>query len=649
MESGLGKPQAAANFGNITFSIENASTAADGGSRGRVVVGGHTYAPGEIVVRITTNADGYASTAADTLPHGTYTMREESVPSDNGYKINRDWSWTFQIREEGVIIGHQDSAKPVESGTQGAAIVANQVFRNDIKWHKIRLYNAGGNQATLPNVPFIICSLTTGEAHVVVTDKNGNVNTMTGKETSHLFKTNASDDAVKRSTDTGVVDWKSYIGEDGHILTGDDGQYVGAEIDETKLNANAGIYFHGYAKDSDAKLVKPSDEHGALSYDTYQVSELPTSANKGLFMVTFTVVVDHDNTYSSVKQTEVGSYPQSDYVVDMETISDHVSPKIATKFFDSKSGNNEVIISEHAELTDHVTHGVIEPGDKYEVTGSNHIKAEDGTDAGVLKNKDGKETVSSTKFESVNGADTVEVNFDDVDLSQLEGRDIVAYEELHDATDKVIVVHHDITDENQTVHVVRPVPTEETEFVEKKSGSHEVNDDDSTVLIDHVGMTNLIVGQNYHITGTIHIKGDDGSDAGLLMGDDGNPIVLEKDFMAEPETQTVDVEFTANTSKLAGCDIVAFEVLESYTPDGSLRPEAQHEDFTNTKQIVHVNEVPAPKTPVESLAQTGAAVLPYAGAAAAVSAVRQVPISIAVIVRSKIPLMIKVMRTSSRL
>lgn len=133
MESGLGTPQAAANFGNITFSIENASTAADGGSRGRVVVGGHTYAPGEIVVRITTNADGYASTAADTLPHGTYTMREESVPSDNSYKINRDWSWTFQIREEGVIIGHQDSAKPVESGTQGAAIVANQVFRNDIK------------------------------------------------------------------------------------------------------------------------------------------------------------------------------------------------------------------------------------------------------------------------------------------------------------------------------------------------------------------------------------------------------------------------------------------------------------------------------------------------------------------------------------
>lgn len=133
LESGLGKPQAAANFGNITFNIENASTAADGGSRGRVVVDGHTYAPGEFVVRITTNADGYASTAADTLPHGTYTMREESVPSDSGYKINRDWSWTFQIREEGVIIGRQDSAKPVESGTQGAAIVANQVFRNDIK------------------------------------------------------------------------------------------------------------------------------------------------------------------------------------------------------------------------------------------------------------------------------------------------------------------------------------------------------------------------------------------------------------------------------------------------------------------------------------------------------------------------------------
>ena len=41
-----------------------------------VVVGGQTYAVGEVVMTITTDESGHASTGSDALPYGTYEVRE---------------------------------------------------------------------------------------------------------------------------------------------------------------------------------------------------------------------------------------------------------------------------------------------------------------------------------------------------------------------------------------------------------------------------------------------------------------------------------------------------------------------------------------------------------------------------------------------
>ena len=65
-------PQGNSSFAGIEFEIINRST-------NPVVVGGQTYAVGDIVMTITTDESGHASTGSDVLPYGTYEIRESAT------------------------------------------------------------------------------------------------------------------------------------------------------------------------------------------------------------------------------------------------------------------------------------------------------------------------------------------------------------------------------------------------------------------------------------------------------------------------------------------------------------------------------------------------------------------------------------------
>ena len=65
-------PQGNASFAGIEFEIINRSA-------NPVVVGGQTYAVGEVVMTVTTNESGIASTGSDVLPYGTYEVRESAT------------------------------------------------------------------------------------------------------------------------------------------------------------------------------------------------------------------------------------------------------------------------------------------------------------------------------------------------------------------------------------------------------------------------------------------------------------------------------------------------------------------------------------------------------------------------------------------
>ena len=98
-------PQGNSSFANIDFEIINRSA-------NPVVVDGTTYAVGDVVMTITTDETGHASTGNDALPYGTYEVRE----SQTNESILLTWTGeTVQVRQNGHSVAIT-AANDVERG-----------------------------------------------------------------------------------------------------------------------------------------------------------------------------------------------------------------------------------------------------------------------------------------------------------------------------------------------------------------------------------------------------------------------------------------------------------------------------------------------------------------------------------------------------
>ena len=84
-----------------------------------MVVGGQTYAVGEVVITITTDESGTASTGSDVLSYGTYEVRE----SQTNESMLLTWqSETVQVRQN----GHSVSVTAVDEVERGGLSVEKQ-------------------------------------------------------------------------------------------------------------------------------------------------------------------------------------------------------------------------------------------------------------------------------------------------------------------------------------------------------------------------------------------------------------------------------------------------------------------------------------------------------------------------------------------
>lgn len=182
-----------------------------------VLVGGVEVATGEVALTLETEG-GAAESAPDALPYGDYLVREVEAPE--GY-LGTDAEVPFSITADGEVVE-----------LAGERAVANQIKRGDLELVKV----SDGDLSRMAGVPFRITSATTGESHVVVTDANGYASTA-ASWAPHTASTNANDQASEGSWD-----------------------------------ASAGVWFG---------TSGPDDSKGALPYDTYELTELPCSANEG--------------------------------------------------------------------------------------------------------------------------------------------------------------------------------------------------------------------------------------------------------------------------------------------------------------------------------------------------------------------------------
>ena len=192
-----------------------------------VLVEGKLYKKNETVKMIQTGIGGIATTIDDLLPYGKYKLEETKAPE--GYLTDGAKAIEISITENGKIVDLTDESHSIY----------NQIKRGDLEGVKI----GAGTHKRLANVPFKITSKTTGESHIVVTDKNGQFST--------------------------ASDWASHKKNTNAGTSSEDGIWFG--------------------------ISEPDDSKGALLYDTYEIEELVCESNKGMKLIpAFEVVVSRN-------------------------------------------------------------------------------------------------------------------------------------------------------------------------------------------------------------------------------------------------------------------------------------------------------------------------------------------------------------------
>ena len=610
LDSETGKtPQGGASLEGIAFSIINDNENA-------VKVDGKTYAKGETVKVITTDAKGFATTGADTLPYGDYIIRETKT---NGSYLNTSAEMRVQVREDGKVYSFS-AEDDVERG--GVRLVKTDSETGSDPQNGLSFDGTQFELKSLNDNPIIVDGKTYAKNQVIDTlvIKDGQAVTdphMLPYGTYSVQEVKAPegyllDDTVHefRIVDDGVlvnpIDHDGSIenqimrsdleftkkGEDGqdrlagvafkltseatgesHVVVTDENGYFSSASSWNKhthdTNGNdwalkADGVIDSSKLDATAGVwfgdAEADDSNGALPYGTYAIEELRCTANEGYQLIETTVIVSRDGK-----------------VYDFGTLTD-VKASITTKAYDPMDGDSLVGMGE-VKVSDKVTYANLFPNRDYKLTAELH----DSATGDVLLDASGHPITVEKRFtaQSPTGFEVVEFTIDTIELG---GKTVTVYERLYDEGGSLIAEHADKSDVNQQVTVIEPEIG--TTAVDAHDGDKSVATDDKATVTDRVAYKNLVPGKEYALKGTLHIRKTDGE--GNINGEplkvDGKPVKAETTFTPETASGEVEVTFTFDSRTIADkTDIVVFESLERTGVE-----IASHEDIEDGKQTTTV-------------------------------------------------------------
>ena len=494
----------------IEFTIANAS-------EHKVLVGDKWFEPGDAIETIATawnpEEGAYtAQTAADELPYGTYTIQE--TKTNDSYLLTDGTPRTFQVRAEGVLVAGDRYERPLE--------FFDQVVRNDLEIVKM----AEDTNASL-QVAFKVTNVSTGESHVLVTDRNGNVSTASSWN-RHSDNTN-----------------------------GNDGLLSSESIKASDMDSKAGIWF---SLGEDGSNAAVDDGLSALPYGKYLLEELRSDSNEGYDLVTKTFVIERDST--SAKPVWM-------------SLDDKEGPKIQTEETDKADGDHVAQASAETTLVDTVWYENLKnDGTEYTVTGTLMVKST----VEALLDADGNAITATKTFKPRLKAGEVQLEFT-FDSSLLAGEDIVAFESM--VSDGIeVAVHADISDEDQTVHFLDI----RTTAADKADGDKLVTGTDITV-VDEVAYEGLVPGTEYTLEATL-VDAETGEPVMVKDGLVEKQVTSSATFTPDEADGAQAVEIAFDGTGLGGKSLVVFEKL--FAADVQL---ASHEDPSDEGQTVTVAEI----------------------------------------------------------
>ena len=636
LETGDTSGQGSATLKDAEFSITSLNDSP-------VLVEGKLYKKNEVVKKIRTGIDGIASTSADLLPHGKYRIEETEAP--DGYLTDGVKPIDFSITENGKIVDLTDEAHSIY----------NQIKRGDIEGVKI----GAGTHQRLADVPFRITSKTTGESHVIVTDKNGQFST-SSEWASHKHNTNAgqtSEDGIWFGTSEpddskGALLYDTYIIEELRCESNKGFQLIPPfEIIVSRNNLvidlgtltddyeeEISIHTTATSKDGEKSVVAGKE---VTIIDTVKLDGLKKGTKyqlKGWQMIkdenaelvidgkcvenSYTFTADDKDMKIEMQYTfnasalggkdlvtfeELYDLSDKDEPVkvaehkDIEDDGQTVSIKeriinIHTRATDPE-GEKSIVAGNKVTIIDTVKLDNLEIGTEYQLTGWQMLKEEN---AELLI--DGKRVENSYTFTADNEDMEIEMEYT-FNASALSGKNLVTFEELYDITDgdnpKKVAEHKDISDEGQTVLITERIIKIHTTATDK-DGKKKIEPDKDVTIIDTVTLDGLEVGVKYQLVGWQMIKDEN---AELIIN--GKRVENDYTFTADSEHMEVQVAFTFDASELAGKELVTYEELYDLSNPDEPKKVTEHKDIDDKGQTVTVKEKPeVPEEPTPETPQT---------------------------------------------
>ena len=262
-------------------------------------------------------------------------------------------------------------------------------------------------------------------------------------------------------------------------------------------------------------------------------------------------------------------------------------PEIHTTATDAATKTHTAAPDSKTTIIDKVDYKNLVPGESYEVSGI----IMDKTTGEALTDKNGNTITSKTAFKAEKADGSIDVTFT-FDSTLLEDKSVVVYEDLYSGNAKV-TSHADITDEGQTVNF----PKIQTTATDKNTFTHTGMIAEKTTITDKVDYSNLTIGEKYKLSGVL-MNQETGK---KLLDKNGKEITSEKEFTAESKNGSIDIEFTFDSSLLAGKTTVVFEDL--YNENVRV---AFHTDIKDEGQTVHYPEIHTTATDAATKTHTAA-------------------------------------------
>ena len=590
-------PQGNSSFAGIEFEIINRST-------NPVVVGGQTYAVGDIVMTITTDESGHASTGSDVLPYGTYEVRE----SQTNESMLLTWAEeTVTVRQN----GHSVAITAVNDVERGGLSVEKQdsitgsTPQGDANFEGInfQIINNSRNPVMVEGQKY-----QPGEVvKTLVTDSEGKASTADdllpyGEYILHESATNESmlltaPDQVVLVEDDGVIYEFTMADEvvrggvliekrdlESGLLTPLGGANLDGTLFEITNKSKNAVYVNGalYAPGEVCATIEVVDgiaqtENRALPYGSYQMVEskpgegyLHTDQTVRSFQIRQDGQViefrDGDAAYNQVVRGDL----QFIKVGEGGEANMGRFANVAFKLTSQTTGESHIVVTD-------------ENGEVRTTTEWNpHSQNTNGNDG--VEDEAAWDDHAGTWFGLTTEGWMVDVQdelcalpYDTYTLEELpcegnQGYELVKVPNITISRNNTTIYLGTLDDQFEGVPEIGTTATVDGEHTAEPAGE--------VTLVDTVTYKNLKVGQTYKLSGVLM---DKETGEPLLVNE--QPVTTELEFTPTSSEGSVELTYTFDASALAGRSVVVFEDL--YQGENVV---ASHADINDEGQTVSFDQ-----------------------------------------------------------